>query len=249
MFQETKMQVTVLSAVIGFVALFIEYHLPEFFDAFWIAAVGKIGFIILAYLIARIHGFTGLAGFGLGRKNLFHLFPGWVLGITTYLSVLFISMKFNFIEISLEGTFQGFWKNLPTIMIMTAVPSIAEDILTRGYLFAHLDNRVSKRSFVALSAILFYLNHIWRITESIDTAFYLLCMGLTLAYAVIFSGSLWLAFGIHWGSNLTYELTRTMIPMQEFNPAAVHYIFGLLLLTVMFVLILFKKKQHAVIVQ
>jgi membrane protease YdiL (CAAX protease family) len=100
---------------------------------------------------------------------------------------------------------------------MTAVPSIAEDILTRGYLFAHLKSILKPGVWIAVSAIVYWLNHIWRLNDAAAVMAYLIMLGIVLAYTVHITGALWLAFGIHWGANIVFTITHQCMEFTADN--------------------------------
>ncbi|MBK6634902.1 MAG: CPBP family intramembrane metalloprotease [Chitinophagaceae bacterium] len=96
------------------------------------------------------------------------------------------------------------------LLLMTAIPSIAEDILTRGYLYGHL-KFMKPLGWILLSAIIYVLNHIWRLNDGLPVLTYLFILGIVLAFAVWLTKSLWLAFGIHWGANIAFESSNSII--------------------------------------
>lgn len=201
----------------GFILLFIVYHFPEFFSVFWIMAIFKIGFLFVAFLLAPMQGLKGLGGFGLQLKNKWalKLTAGLLLGLLFFSIAFFGSVGLGYEIIKEKVSLSLILRSLPVILLMTAIPSLAEDILTRGYLLAHVKN-LKQGFWIFLSALIYLLNHIWRLNDGTAVLTYLFIFGVVLAVAVWFTGSLWLAFGIHWGSNIAYELT-TNIPKTE-NP-------------------------------
>jgi uncharacterized protein len=205
------------SFLLGFVILFTVYHLPEFFSAFWIMAVFKIGFLLVAFLLALQQGWKGLGGYGLGLKSdwEYHLAKGLSIGIVGFgISVLF-SILFGYEKITSFPTINTIISQIPLLLLMTSFPSIAEDILTRGYLLGHLGDNLNKISWILISAVVFVLNHIWRLNDGISVFTYLFFLGLVLAYAVWKTKSLWLAFGIHWGSNFVSNSTNSLLKTES----------------------------------
>jgi len=63
---------------------------------------------------------------------------------------------------------------------MTFFLSIAKDILTRGYLYGHLQYKITP-AFIILSADVYALNYIWRLGESVSVLFYLSTLGIAPA--------------------------------------------------------------------
>ena len=211
----------IISFISGFVLLFFIYHFPEFFTAFWIMAVFKIGFLIIAFLLARLQGWKGLEGYGFGLSQ------GWAVfllkGLGTGLLFFFLSVVVS-IQLGWEHVISiepvpGILKQLPMILLMTAIPSAAEDILTRGYLYAHL-KQLKPWVWILISAVVYVLNHIWRLNDGPAVLLYLLLLGLVLALAVWVTKSLWLAFGIHWGANIAFESSRSFIQTKAASATA-----------------------------
>jgi len=206
-----------LPVILGFLLLFAVYHFPEFYNALWIAAVFKIGFLFVSFFVARFQGFAGLGGYGLNMHRGWpvNLLKGILTGILFFSLSVLMSVLFGFEgSISVAGA-ADFFKQVPLVLLMTVFPSVAEDILTRGYLYGHLKDEMNGKSFILLSAVVFVLNHIWRLGDHPAVLVYLFILGLALAYALWYSRSLWLAFGIHWGSNIAYESNAALVKTQS----------------------------------
>ncbi|MCP2045441.1 CPBP family intramembrane glutamic endopeptidase [Pontibacter sp. HSC-36F09] len=147
---------------------------------------------------------------GLKSKWLHQLAAGLLLGLIVFVLSFYTSIFLGYESIVSNTSIAAFAGQVPMLLLMTAIPSIAEDILTRGYLYAHLEKYMKPAYWVLLSALVYVLNHIWRLGDGAAVLSYLTLLGLVLAYAVIITKSLWLAFGIHWGANIAYESTRTL---------------------------------------
>ncbi len=202
----------IISFFAGFLVLFFVYHFPEFYAAFWIMAIFKIGFLVVAFLLARLQGWKGLGGYGLGLAKGWaaNLIKGLLVGLFFFSLSVFVSILSGYQAILEVSSFKDVVVKLPMILLMTAVPSIAEDILTRGYLFAHL-KFIKNGWWILLSASVYVLNHIWRLQDGPAVLSYLFVFGLLLALAVSITRSLWLAFGIHWGANIAFESCNSII--------------------------------------
>lgn len=131
---------------------------------------------------------------------------GYFFSVSVLVSVLVRYEEFNGIA-SIDVVIKG----LPMLLLMTSFPSIAEDVLTRGYLYGHLFNKMKPWHWVLLSAVVYVLNHIWRLNEDPSVLVYLFLLGVVLASAVWKTKSLWLAFGIHWGANLAFESSHSFV--------------------------------------
>lgn len=206
----------IFSFVAGFILLFFIYHFPEFYTAFWIMAVFKIGFLLVAFVLARLQGWEGLGGYGLGFTGQWalNLGKGLLAGLLFFGLSVFVSIKLGYETITAVSSFKNAISQLPMLLVMTAIPSVAEDILTRGYLYAHVKS-MKPAAWILLSAVVYVLNHIWRLTDGAAVICYLFLLGLVLAFAVRLTRSLWLAFGIHWGANIAFESTHSIIQTQS----------------------------------
>lgn len=202
------------SFLTGFLILFIIYHLPEFFNEFWLMAVCKIGILPVAFMIARAQGWAGLGGFGLSIKNkwLFTIVAGLFTGLIAFTLAILATIKLGYGVIDKIEPIQFFIQQVPMILLMTFFPSMAEDILTRGYLFGHL-KQLRPFVWIIISAIIYVLNHIWRLDDGLPVLTYLFVLGIVLAFCVAIKKSLWLAFGIHWGANIAFELSGAGIKL------------------------------------
>jgi uncharacterized protein len=112
----------------------------------------------------------------------------------------------------------SFLSSIPWALVATFVPSIAEDILTRGFLYRTLRVRWVPWVFVLSSGVLYVLNHIYRLGAGPAEWAMLFCFGLAYATAVVRTGSLWLAVGLHWGWNLANVLIGDILPYQVVSP-------------------------------
>jgi hypothetical protein len=109
-------------------------------------------------------------------------------------------------------------------VVFTFIPSFAEDILTRGFWYRAA--RIGWRGawFVPFSALMFMLNHLYRLGDGLSHCLMLFSFGLAYAVALWRSGSLWLAVGLHWGWNLANALLDRVLPVEVVNTAAAPYL-------------------------
>lgn len=94
-------------------------------------------------------------------------------------------------------------------LFITFIPSLAEDILTRGLWFAKGPVRTGL-SFVVLSTVVYVLNHIYRLANGPMEWLMLACFGIAYGIAVVRTGTLWAAVGLHWGWNATNAMVALM---------------------------------------
>lgn len=227
----------------GLLILFIIYHFPEFFSALWIAAVFKIGFLLVAFFIARWQGWKGLGGYGLGLHKgwIKNLLTGLLIGMAFFLFSEWLTTKAGYEKLMSVKDLSTVLKVLPLTLLMTFFPSIAEDILTRGYLYGHLNNVLKPSMFILVSSLFYVLNHIWRLTEGIHVLSYLFILGFALAWALFYTKSLWLTLGIHWGSNIAFEMINTATTTQTVNKIMSTWLLAVCFVLMLIVIIVARK--------
>jgi uncharacterized protein len=234
-----------ISITAGFIFLFFIYHFPEFFQSFWVTVVFKIGFLAAAIFLSRLQGWKFLEGYGLALKGKWYpvLLGGLLAGMVSFSLSILLSVGLNFEELKNIQSFSFFLKSLPLTLVMTFFPSIAEDILTRGYLYGHLKS-LKPIIWILLSAVIYVLNHIWRLNDDISVLAYLFLLGLVLSFCVVIMKSLWLAFGIHWGANIAYELSYAGLHLTSIgNKNAPTWMLSVIWGTVLLILIIIYLKS------
>ncbi len=110
------------------------------------------------------------------------------------------------------------------MLLSTFVPSLVEDILTRGFLLRTIPVRLGGVAFVVLSAALYTANHVWRFDWGVTEQVRLFCMGLAYGAAAWRWRSLWGALALHWGWNLANALSEPLVDIGEVTPEAVRLI-------------------------
>jgi hypothetical protein len=210
-----------LASVAGFVILFLFYHLPEFFQNYyhqpliWLFELGMVVFVIASYVIIKKQKHGGFAGYGLFHlgKYKFNVVSGILLGFGFAALANLMTLWLRWNTMSSHLSFTQVIGQTFIFAIGTLLPSLAEDILTRGYLFAHWNKKGSRGWFICVSALVFALNHIFRLTHP-DVMIYIFILGLVLAWCLIYTGSLWLTLGIHWGTNVAYQFFTNVITVR-----------------------------------
>lgn len=171
--------------------------------------------IVASYFVARIQKRNGFTAYGLFPPGAykFNLIKGIVLGFSFAALANLITVWLNWNTLSIK--FSGYEIISQTLVfaIGTLLPSLAEDILTRGYLFAYWPEKWNRNIFVIVSAFIFSLNHIFRLTHA-DVMIYIFVLGLLLAWCLIYTRSLWLTLGIHWGSNIAYQFFTNVVELK-----------------------------------
>jgi uncharacterized protein len=211
-----------------FAILFVAYQLPEglgmrLLHSVPLMAALSIGFLPLAWLCGRMLGFPrGLDAWYMART------PGWlallvmcfVLAVLAKVLAVLGGASIGVYSVGLTAG-QGFDAVLLTALGMlpyTFFPSVAEDIVTRGFLLRALTMPGRHWLFIVVSALLYVLNHIYRLSNGPLEWLMLFCFGLAYAAALRFSGSLWAAIGLHWGWNYAGQLADRLAQVDAVVP-------------------------------
>jgi hypothetical protein len=93
----------------------------------------------------------------------------------------------------------------------TFLPSIAEDVITRGYLYTVFGSRWNKAIFVVVSSLVYVLNHTYKLAAPHESLLYLFITGVVLAIPLVLTNSLWFTVGIHWACNIVYRISNDVL--------------------------------------
>lgn len=236
------------SPLLGFLLLFVMYHIPNYYNTFQMHAIFKISFLFVALLIAIVQGSKGLNDFGLkfSKRGLIQLGVGLAIGIVVFIGTILLADFFQADQIVEVIPIMDILKQLPMVLVITFFPSIAEDILVRGYFIKHA-SCLGNHQWVWFTATLFFMNHFWRFNQHISVLFYIFILGIVLGYAVIITKNLWFALGIHWGANITYEASSVALTTQNIgSPYMGNWIVGIfwLIVGLIFLGYFFKSKNN-----
>jgi membrane protease YdiL (CAAX protease family) len=201
----------------GFALMFVLYQAAEGLQT--VIAPGNpagpalmLAALLLAWPIGRWLGGRGYDRFGLS------LTPGWwamviggiLLAALARLASLALGLEIGVFAVS--GTMQALTVGtLLMALVTTFVPSVAEDILTRGFLLKAAPLRLNFWTFTLLSALLYTANHIWRLDWGISEQIRLFCLGLAYGAAAWRWRSLWGAVALHWGWNLSSAIADSLV--------------------------------------
>lgn len=210
-----------------FVILFAVYQLPEGLGMRVLHSVPIAGaimalFLPVAWLCGRRLGYRGLDAWFMA------LTPRWAvllascfaLSLLAKAAALWIGSTAGIYQIApLAGTgaaavMVAFLGMLP----YTFFPSVAEDIVTRGFLMRAAPALSQRHAFIAVSAGLFVANHIYRLANGPLEWLMLFCFGLAYAAALFYSRTLWAAIGLHWGWNFAGQFADQVVSVDAVVP-------------------------------
>lgn len=204
-----------LRCALAFAVLYAAYEAPEGIGG---RLLGNA--VVAAVMMTLFHAVAFGVGRWLGyRRNGFHAYGlEWhgsalaralaVMLVLKPLSVL-VGVRLGLLQVlPLEKPVVGTALLVAVlgVAVSTFVPSVAEDIVARGFWFRAWPVAGQRAGYVLLSAGVFVLTHVFRLGNGPLEWLMLFCTGLAYAAAVARTGSLWGAVGLHWGWNLANSL-------------------------------------------
>lgn len=223
-----------LRVVVAFVVLFVLYQSAEgvggrLLGNFAVQAGLMLACVLAAWPVSRWLGHRGLGAWALEAtpRALAWLATGLAIALLAKGAALWLGLRAG-IYIApatitpAPGTphlFALLLPALPMLLLSTFVPSIAEDILTRGFWYRAADIAWRRGlAFVAFSTAMYVLNHIYRLGNGPGEWLMLACFGIAYATALWRTGTLWAAVGLHWGWNLANAMSGQLLPVDVANP-------------------------------
>lgn len=225
--------------IAGFLLLFACYHTGQYMilsqNNTTVFLLLMVLFLPLAWLIAKWQGFTGLSAWGMttGKEAWKQTGKGFLAG-TMVMGLYFVTCLFlDILKVVSIPPANLFLLQLLVFVAGTFFPSLAEDILTRAYLYHFLKHRFPPYTLLVLSATVYVLNHLERLQDGWVVWVYLFIIGIYLMLALQRTGNIWLTVGLHWSGNIVYQVTNHIMQTDSGKnnfPPMVLYIFFLLLL-------------------
>ncbi|UYZ58619.1 CPBP family intramembrane glutamic endopeptidase [Hymenobacter latericus] len=229
-----------LKIAVGFLVLFALYQLPEG-SQFWLRNdylfLGLMLLMLLgSHLVAKWQGYSGLGAFGLrwhrgfGRNLLLGLVPGLLLPALAF----WVCVELGITRVVAVPPLPAFLTGAALFTLGTLAPSMAEDVLTRGYVQRHAGHLLTGAQFIGFTSVLYVLNHIYRLAAGPTTWVFLLVVGVSLALPVVLTRSLWYTVGMHWGMNIVYQLTNNVVQTEAVpgHPNAMWVLTGFIALSI-----------------
>lgn len=186
----------------AFVVLFICYQAPQVLGSPLLMLV----FLPVAWLVARTLKLGMSAAYALewSPRTAWILAGGFLLALLTKLGALLIGTRLGiYAAVEADPPWQEILRAIAWTSLYTFVPSLAEDILTRGFWARVPAWRWTAWGFVLFSSVIYVLNHLHRLANGPTEWLMLFCFGLAYATALWRTGSLWAAVGLHWGWNFS----------------------------------------------
>ncbi|MBS1771255.1 MAG: CPBP family intramembrane metalloprotease [Bacteroidetes bacterium] len=242
--------------LLGLALLLVTYQAAEAFMYFYNDAIAFLSLmasvLVLAHIIARQQGFGGIQDYKLAwQKDGKYLFVvGLLSGFVTYSLSFVVSLLTHREMINAHNL-----SLLPTLgkvvlfSVGTFLPSIAEDIITRGYVFAVFGKNWNKIVFVLVSALFYVLNHPYKLAAPDETLIYLFITGVFLAIPLALTNSLWYSIGLHWACNVVYRITKDVLDMtyaKDYGLSSLTILMLIVLLSIPFNIYILKRLNYRI---
>ena len=213
----------ILKLILSFVILFLLYHAAEYMIMFENDIVGffifQTFFFIAAFALGNWYSKEGLSAWGLNfSAKLFKpLLVGMLLGIMIYAIPYCLSLAIG-IEtiIKVPGLFEIVKSSLPFVFGVL-FSSFSEDILTRGLIYKHFNHIIKPPYLILVSASVYLLNHIYRLTSGPETILYLFLLGVIFIIPLMLTNRLWFTGGMHWAGNSFFFVSHNVIQTESNN--------------------------------
>jgi membrane protease YdiL (CAAX protease family) len=211
-----------------FAILFIAYQLPEglglrILHSVPILSALMLAFLPIAWLAGRALGFRGLDAWFMGISPRWSLLLAacFALAVLANAGALGVGVAIGVYQIAPLGQTIGWPMLLAALwtMFQTFFPSVAEDIVTRGFLMRALPGLSRRWLFVLISAGVYVLNHIYRLANGPSEWLMLFCFGLAYGAALFYSRTLWAAIGLHWGWNFAGGFSDQIVSVDRLVPS------------------------------
>ncbi|WP_169507552.1 CPBP family intramembrane glutamic endopeptidase [Paenibacillus harenae] len=163
-------------------------------------------FFVLARHVARLTGLNGIRDLGMKahygwKRNLRIGFVyGTVIWATMYMLLwIFGNIRVTGVKVAPESV----------IFLIEALAgmflgSLINDLIVRGYVFAHLKDKIPSLLLLLLSAMIYAVDDVWLAGFNVQNTVFSMILGLSLGYTLLKTGSIWMSTGIHWGQNVMY---------------------------------------------
>ncbi len=159
-------------------------------------------FFPVAWLAGRALGFRGFDAWFLDVRGstMVLLLVCFAAAIGAKAFAVYLGMHLGIYQV-LSTNFSLSLMAVCSALMMTFFPSVAEDIVTRGFVMRVFPRERHWLALVFISSIVYVLNHIYRLANGPIEWLMLFCFGLAYASVMAASRSLWPAVGLHWGWN------------------------------------------------
>ena len=172
----------------------------------WLAYA--FGFFAVAHLFAKyILKLNGLADLGLElRKGWLKLMLlGFIVGLGIWALKYLVFYQLGKFEVTgiMDGSYIA--GMLAQALLAMLLVSAINDVLVRGYWLPYFRENNLMLWYILVTTVLYALDDSWNEGITVTNLSFSAVLGVSLAYTVLKTGTIWMAIGIHFGSNMMYR--------------------------------------------
>jgi len=217
-----------------FIILFALYHAAEYLILFKNNAIGflivQCIFFAAAYFLGRWYSGNGLSAWGLPLRGKKFFLVGIGYGILIYAIPYLVSIFIGVDRITEIPDWIRAAKASVPFAFGVLFSSFSEDVLTRGLIYTHLRDELKPVWLVILSALVYVLNHIYRLGDGIESLLYLFLLGIIFFIPLLRTKNLWLTGFMHWSGNTFFFISHNVIQTESNNDLITsNYLFSICL--------------------
>ncbi|WP_373055878.1 type II CAAX prenyl endopeptidase Rce1 family protein [Zunongwangia sp. H14] len=233
----------------SFLVLFLLYHLAEYMIMFKDSAslffIFQFMFFGAALLAGHWYSQNGLKAWGLpiSPKPVLFVLLGIMLGVILYSVPWGLAIYLDIEKVTDIPSLHIIIKNSLVFAVGVLFTSFSEDILTRGLVYRLLEGKLRPVYIIFISALIYLLNHIYRLNDGLEVLLYLFLLGIVFAIPLINSKNLWITGSMHWAGNLFFFISHNLVQTEEM-PGIISYnmLFSIILLIMIPVVWISSKK-------
>ncbi len=212
--------------------LMVAYQLPEGLGLRRSASMAGV-----AALWACFYGVAWGVGRRMGEPRFRAFALGWAPGFGLRFGLLLsFALMAKALALGVGGALGIYAVRIPTARpegwlvgvglgaLTTFIPSVAEDLVTRGFPWRRVPAAWGMAGFLGISTLTFVLNHVFRLGKGPLEWTFLAVLGLTYATALAREGTLWAAVALHWGWNLANAWADLAMEVTVLRPAAAPWV-------------------------
>ncbi len=150
------------------------------------------------------------------------------LGLILQSALELIGVRFDIRKISnIHFSWHTLFIGILWALITNFPAAASEDLITRGYIWMFMKTSPLLVVFMLFSTLIYTFNRIIRLfTCPITDWYHLPFLGLTLAYALFQTGSLWFVIGLHQSGNVILYLMQQMMDVTNITDTRKRITFG-----------------------
>ena len=227
-------------AILDIYANLLPKYLPQ--DQIWLWMLYWGGFFIISFLttkyVLNLNGFRPL-GLHLHKHWWKNLFLGFIVGTLVFFVKYLCYYGMGMFRVTGWMDAEYIAKLLGTAFLAMLFASAINDTLIRGYWLAFCSNKSCIKWYILLVTFLYALDDSWNEGLNVSNIAYSLVLGLSLAYSVYKTRSIWMSIGLHWGSNVLFRAmygfnNKGVLKVEPVAEGMKYYFAGLVITAAMF---------------